>query len=422
MTSLYIRPPARAGLDATFSASLCEYALLGPSGELVQQGAAALAKLGALITQARRVVLLLSAADVTLLRVAMPPLSPARLRLALPALVEEHILADPQECVLAAAPLEPGAADGARTVAVVARPWLEALVKSLLAQGARAISAVPAQLCLPLPDGGVAAAIAVLEHGLEVTLRLSQQEGVGLLLSESPAAALETLQALAAGAPLTLYLPVALPADVHDAFLALAASLPGITIETESWPAVIAQAKTAAPDLIGALGSRAAPARNWRQWRWPVRLALLAVLLNLAGLNFEWLQLKREADTARLTLLQTFKAAYPNQRVILDPAAQMRQNIARAKQEAGQLGPDEFTALGAALGDALISLPGHDAGGVIASLEYRDGVLFVKPKPDMVDAKAMLQIRSMLAARNLELSETVPGVWQIHSISAGAKS
>ena len=100
--------------------------LAGDGGVLQQQGIAPLGSLGQLIAGARRVVLLLAAADVTLLRLKTPPLSGARLRAALPGLVEEHILGDAQDCLLAAG--APDAA-GMRTVAVAQRAWIEVLVK-----------------------------------------------------------------------------------------------------------------------------------------------------------------------------------------------------------------------------------------------------------------------------------------------------
>ena len=119
-----------------------------------------------------------------------------------------------------------------------------------------------------------------------------------------------------------------------------------------------------------------------------------------------------------------FKAAYPNE-TALDPAAQMRRNIASARLAGGQVGADEFTALSAALGEAMGGLRGK---GAIATLEYRERGLLVKLKPDTVDAAAMAQVRAALAARNLVLSEPAPGTWQIRSAgaagisNAGAKS
>lgn len=422
MTTLYLRHPAKASVDGApaGSAPLCQFALIGDGGALLQQGAAALGSLTDLIAGARRVVLLLAASDVTLLRVKIPPLSSARLKQALPALVEDQILGDPLDCVLVATPAS--GPDGMRTVAVLQRTWLEVLVKALLAQGARSIQALPAQLCVPLAPGLLAAAISGDENSLELTLRQSQYEGYGLTVAPQPAQALQTLCALAQGAPVTLYLPASELVRYQELIDGSSETCAGIKLEAEHWAHVVAASKALALDLIPALGAAGAQARNWRRWRWPLRLALLTVLVNLAGINVEWLQLKRDAAAVRLSMLQTFKAAYPKETVILDPEAQMRKNIAQAKLSSGQPALDEFTAISAALGEAMGGA--NAASGMIATIEYRERSLFVKFKPDGVDRKADLraQIGQALAAHHLQLLEPTPGTWQIRSIDTGAKS
>jgi general secretion pathway protein L len=162
LTTLYISYPARAA--AADHGAACGYALVGDGGNVMQQGAGALGKLGDLVASSRKVVLLLAAADVTLLRVTVPPLSGGRLKAAIPNLVEEQLLGDPAECAFALGPVQPGSAE--RTVAVVQRAWLDVLVKALVQQGARVVAAVPAQLCLPLAPGGVSAALVNDEAGL----------------------------------------------------------------------------------------------------------------------------------------------------------------------------------------------------------------------------------------------------------------
>jgi general secretion pathway protein L len=103
--------------------------------------------------------------------------------------------------VLVAAPQQP---DGSRPIAVVDRDWLEAaIVRSLLAQGARSVAAVPAQLCLPLQPGSVSAAI----QGAELTLRQGLFQGFGLALDAVPAVVLQTARAFSGDAPLVLYVP-----------------------------------------------------------------------------------------------------------------------------------------------------------------------------------------------------------------------
>jgi general secretion pathway protein L len=414
LTTLFIRYPAKASIDSG-AAQACPFALVGDGGNVLQQGASPLGSLADMVASARRVTLLLAAPDVTLLRVSVPPLSPARLKAALPALVEEHILGDPADCVLAVGPALDGGAE--RTVAVAQRAWLEVLVKALQAQGAHSISLLPAQLCLPLQPGAVSAALSTNDGGCELTLRQSQTDGLGLALPAQPETVLQTLRALAGDSPVTLYLPAAELRRYEALAAAQPAGQPAITLQEDQWPHWIAAARTAAPDLAVAVGAGGLSARQWQRWRWPLRLAVLALAVNVAGMNIEWLRLRREAGQLHQSIQQIFKSAYPNE-TMLDPVAQMRQHIAAASADNGALAGDEFGALSAAFGEALGSLPNKN---IVATLEYRERALQVKIKPNMVDAAAMGQIRAALAARKLDLSEAAPGVWKIR-VGTGSKA
>lgn len=411
MTTLYIRYPARAAAADNGVPSSCQFALVGDGGNVMQQGAGALGNLGELVSNARRVVLLLAAADVSLLKVKVPPLSGARLKAALPNLVEEQVLGDPADCVLALAPAS-GDSDE-RVVAVANRAWLEVLVKALVAQGAHGVSALPVQLCLPLAPGSASAALGLDDAGLELTLRSAPHEGLGLTLPNAPQAALHTLRALAGEAPVTLYVAPAQQAD----YAAAAAQVPGITLEEDSWVHRIAAAKAVPFDLAAGLGAASgASARAWARWKWPLRIAVAAVLVNIVGLNWEWLRLKREANAVRQNMTQVFRSAYPNQPPSSDLAEQMRQNIARARAAAGGGGAvNEFTNMSAALGEALSVLPNREA---VAGIEYKERSMTVKFKPNSVDANALAQMQAALSQRKLSASESGPGVWLV---KAGGK-
>ncbi|MDL2353853.1 MAG: type II secretion system protein GspL [Pseudomonadota bacterium] len=402
MTTLYIRLPARADGDA----ALARFALVADGGAIDQQGEGMLRGLGDLVAASRRVVLLLAAADVTMLQVKAPPLSAARLKAALPSLVEEQVLGDPAECVLAVAPAQ--SADGLRSVAVVQRAYLEPLVRAMLALGARAIAALPAQLCLPLLPGHVSAAVSA--SGL--TLRDGLYHGLGLAMASTPEVALQTLRALAGDAPLTLYLPT----DELGLYQALSTDAgPTVTLEADAWQHWIAGSKTTTLDLVPALGAAGARARDWRRWRWPLGLAALAVIVNLVGINVQWLRMKHEADAIRLANLQTYRAAYPKDTVIQDPVLQMRANLARARAAGGQLGPDEFPYLAAAFGEAARALP-RPLG--IVALDYRERVLSVKVKPESADPGVLGTLKAALAARGLSLEETAPATWLVRNTGA----
>jgi general secretion pathway protein L len=400
LTTLYIRHPARAEGEHALS----RFALVNDGGVIEQQGEGPLRNLGDLVG-GNRVVVLLAGGDVNLLSVQAPPLTGARLKAALPGLVEEHILGDPLDHVLVAAPQQP---DDSRPIAVVDRDWLEAIVRSLLAQGARTVAAVPAQLCLPLQPGSVSAAI----QGAELTMRQGLFQGFGLALDANPAVVLQTARAFSGDAPLVLYVPHGQLGEYQA--LALEAG-PGISFETDDWAHWISGSKSTALDLVSGLGAAGSQPRDWRRWRWPIALVMLALAVNLIGMNIEWLRLRREADTVRQSMIQTYRSVYPNQTTILDPVAQMRQNIARARASTGEVAPDEFTYMASAFGEATRAL-GRQPG--IASIEYRERALSVKVKPDTVDPGLTGQLRTALAARNMSLDETAPGSWEIRSTGA----
>jgi len=416
LTTLYIRYPARAAAASdTGVPHSCQFALVGDGGNVMQQGAGALGNLGDIVAGARRVVLLLAAADVTLLRVKVPPLSGARLKAALPGLVEEHILGDPEDCVLALASAVNAGDTGERVIAVANRAWLEVLVKALVAQGAHSIGALPAQLCLPLQPGGASAALSQDDAGLELTLRSAQYEGMGLTLASQPEAALHTLRALAGEAPVTLYAAPAVRAE-YEKLLQAAPGLTGIALEEDHWAHRISAAKALQLDLAAGLGAvSGAAARAWQRWKWPLRIAVAALLVNILGANIEWFRLRGEAATERQAMVQVFRAAYPNQPVTGDPVAQMRRNISTARAASGQGGGDDFTVVSAALAEALAGLPNRE---IVAGVEYKERGLIVRLKPNSVDSNGTAQVQSALAARKLALTETGPGLWQIKASGA----
>jgi general secretion pathway protein L len=413
LSTLYIRLPSHVAAEGSQAGAplYCQFASAA-NGSIEREGVAALSELSEMVSRAQRIVLLLAASDVTLLRVKVPPLSGARLKAALPNLVEDQLMSDPADCVVVAGALH----DGLRTIAVVQRGWLDLMSKTLLALGARHIAAVPAQLCLPYQEETVSAAVA--EHGtdVDIAVRLGEHDGVGLaIVADQPeSAAFDAMQSLGAvvpHAPITLYVPQSRVRDYQDSLNIAPTLQQRITLQADNWQRWIVGADKAPLDLMSGFGMTGRPAFDWRPWRWPLVLATAVLLINMIGMNLDWLHLKREAEGLRMSMIQTYKTAYPKESVIVDPLAQLRQKIAAAQRESGQLAPDDFIALAAAFGEALSST-GQTASAV-AGLEYRDHSLTVKLKPgNTVSAE---QISSALAARNLSLSQPSAGVWQIRS-------
>ncbi|MBI1890329.1 MAG: general secretion pathway protein GspL [Burkholderiales bacterium] len=419
MSTLYIRLPSRAvadspAPDATFD---CQFAVAADdSGAVEREGAVALSLLGDAITKAQRVVIILAAGDVTLLQVKVPPMSAARLKAALPNLVEEQLISDPADCLLTTAP---ATAEGMRTIAVVNRAWLEKIVHKLIALGARNIVAVPAQLCLPYQPDTVSAAVGEYSMSLdmELALRSGEYEGMGLsMLPEQPDSgapeAVQSLCTLAPTAAIALYVPqervIVYQSVLHEHELEERVSL-----FADNWPRWIAGAKNVPINVAAGLGAAAGPSLHWQPWRWPLILAGLLLLVNIIGLNVDWLRLKREATGARAMMMQIYKSVYPNETAILDPVAQMKQKIKAAQHRAGQASPSDFLVLATQFGEAWQSVLQGSKGPGIVSLDYAEGGLQVKLKSDVPPPTAQMQ--TALAARNLSLVAKAPDLWQIRS-------
>jgi len=432
LSTLYIRLPSKAAADsaAHWLELVCPFALVSHGGSIEREGAVPLSGLSDTIAKAQRVVALLAASDVTLLRVKIPPLSAAKLKTALPNLVEEQLIVEPSSCVVVAGSLS----GGLRSVAVMQRAWLELMVKTLIAFGASRIAALPAQLCLACQPGCVTAAINEQGADIDVLLRLSEQDGIGLaiapVLSQSEGRephetsaqrVIQTLCAVVPEAPVTLYVPQSAVLTYQQTISLTPALTKRINVLADNWPRWIAGARDAMPDLITGLGAVGNPKRDWRAWRWPLAMVAVVLSVNAAALNIDWWRMKSEANSLRATMIQIYRSAYPKETVILDPVAQMRQKIALAKRDSGLPSPDDFTAISAAFGEAWASVMPGKTPPAIAALEYRERSLFVRFKtPDASKGEALAQqMKAALAAQNLSL-EQAPAqsgavVWQIRS-------
>ena len=457
MSTLYIRLPSKAAADSAphWLALLCPFALVGQGNAshgnaIERQGFATLSDLSHTIAKAQRVVLLLAASDVALRHLQVPPLSAARLKTALPNLVEDQLINDPSDSVVVAGSLA-NTSGGLRTIAVVQRAWLSIVSKALLAFGARQITALPAQLCLSFSadqPGSVSAAINEWESkdqpaAIDLTLRLSEQDGIGLAIMpvlsqphistgsvsgaqnvsegerhESTASVvIQALCVVVPAATIQLYVPQsAVPAYQEAAAQNNSAINKRINVFSDNWSHWITGANVTTLDLMAGLGAATGTKLDWRPWRWPLVLAAAVLIVNATALNIDWWRMKSEANSLRTAMVQIYKTAYPKESVIIDPIAQMQQKIAAAKHTAGLPNVDDFTSIIAVFSEAWSSVPGGaENTSAIAAIEYRERSLYVRLKTgseaQSQEMKAALAQRDLLLDLAPEQSGAV--VWKI---------
>ncbi len=342
-------------------------------------------------------VLVFDARDVTLIPVKLPPLSGARLARALPNLVEDSLLQDAHSCAFA---LGPRLGDERRLVAVIDRNWLEFVVGALERRGVRVSAAWPAQLVLPLAPGGWS--VACVHDGLAV--RTGELDGFGWSASRDPDFRTEALVAAVDAAAQAAGRPQSLAAYAEDR-----GWQPSVVRAEQRIGVPIAFAGLAAPqpagvDLLsarqGSAGSRWLATMDWRAWRLPLGLAAGCVLAWLIGLNLHWAQLARERTQLRAQMEQTFRQAFPNAQVVVDPLLQMQRQVADLRLNTGQSGPDDFLPLLARFSLAL----GPRANDALAALEYRGGKLRARFRAEFFDGPAARdRLRAALAQRGLKV-------------------
>lgn len=435
MSTLYIRLFSKTAADQAphWHALACSFALVSNGnlshGSLIEsQGIAPLSDLADFVVKAQRVVILLAASDVNVLRLQVPPLPASKLKAALPNLVEDRLLADPADCVVAAGDIS----GGLRSIAVVQRAWLDSLASTFIAFGARRISALPAQLCLPYQSdqpGCVTAAINERDEtdpsaGIGLTLRLTEQDGIGLEIAPeqneaAASVAIRTLCAVVPEAPVTLYVPQSAVRAYQEVVNENVSLNKRISVFADNWSRWIAGASGTKLDLMAGLGAGTRPVLDWRPWRLPLALAAVVLIINAVALNIDWWSIKSEANTQRAAMIQIYKAAYPKESVIIDPVAQMQQKIATARHDSGMASPDDFTAIIAAFGDAWSgAATDKERAAAIAALDYHERRLFVRLKPGV--AAPTQQMKTALAKYELALDlapeQSGSIIWEIRSM------
>jgi general secretion pathway protein L len=182
----------------------------------------------------------------------------------------------------------------------------------------------------------------------------------------------------------------------------------------QSWAEWIDTSARVPLDLMTAIGSYQPSNIDWYVWRWPIALTGTLAVLNIIALNADWWRLRSEGLRVRDDIMAIYQRSFPNDKVVLDPLAQMKKKIAASRSASGQLNASDFIVLSATLGEVWREA-GQDLR-TIAALEYRGGALSIKLKQG---AHVSLEaLRGPLKARQIQLtpSPADPLLWQLKSL------
>ena len=420
------------------------FLLLDKRGEPQRIGRSALG----LLPRASATVLIVAARDTLLLAASLPPLKGPRLRQALPNVVEDQLIQDPQTCHIAVDPV--ALADGKRVVAVIDRGWFRFVLGAFSGAGHRNVKAVPAMRCLPVaavPPVAEAAEGEATEApstpfiaGLLGQVVSTAPALIGELAAPSPAAlgAPRIEIAIARGERAALGEGLALPADSISATLAALAGdhpvtlysladLPGDEPRLSGSRNAAAAVAGALPLTFEALARNAVASRfdlcqfefaaqpwrldraTMRRLRVPIALVAASIVVSIIGVNVQWLQLSRQRDAISAQETELLLNAFPKTTVVLDAPDQMSRNLDRLRVASGELSPSDFLSLADGLARSLGPVPVNG----VAGLDYRDRRLEVTFKPE---TKVDPDLTKRLAANGLNGSiDSNTGKWTIRS-------
>jgi general secretion pathway protein L len=379
---LYVFVPPRSAAGGTrtpFSASsVVHYVALGPKGTESGQTPVAL------LPKAASVDVVFDTADVFVAAVDAPKLPEAKLRQALPNLLEDRLLTDAADCHFAFTPVPRGtsattiAAQPKLPVAVIDRGLLTRALDALTDAGYRPRAAYSELYVIPAPAAGVLSVRVDRGHGVA---RSAKHDGF-------------TFDFDGQNMPPALYLAIRqlgirqLRAFGHEAGkLTSFAEQLGVAIDV-SVNEVDPTATAAAVNLLqgpfapgGMLGSLSLPRVSAASIKVPAIWAGVAALVFVAGMNAYWLKLDAESGALRAQMETAFRSVFPETNAIVDPVLQTQRQLGNLRARAGIPSADDFSVLNVQATQLLANAP----IGAVAGVEYRDGALRVKFKPGTAD-------------------------------------
>ncbi len=431
------------------------FVLLDKSGRTQRAGRSALA----LLPRASSTVLMVAARDLLMMPATLPPLKGPRLRQALPNIVEDQLIQDPQTCHIALDPQPLG--KGRHLLAIVDRGWFRFICEAFAAAGHRSVRAVPVTRCLPPPPVAAApledvevapevlkpAAAAKLAAGLPIAPPSPVVAAVlGTVVSTAPALLAEiapdssttrvelaiargmqgeglavpatavnaTLAALSGDAPVSLYLLTEVPGNEPGMGSSAQAKLAAQVSGTRPLP--FEQLARRALECRFDLCQFEFATQPWRldratlrRLRLPALLAAAAVVVAIVGANVQWMMLAHQRDAINTQMTELLLNTFPKTTVVLDAPDQMSRQMQQLRVAAGELSPDDFLSLAAGLARSLGPVPVNG----IAALDYHDRRLDITFKPEIKVDAGLAQRLSVNGLSGAIDSNT--GKWSIRS-------
>lgn len=398
-------PPRRAldgGRGSLSAATVVGYGGIDGSLQACSAGDAPLS----LLPKASSVDLLFDVSDVFSAVLDAPRMSDARLRQALPGMVEERLLSEAADCHLAHDVEQAGVTAAGTTtrvaVAAIERVTLTRALDAAAEAELRPRGAYSALYSIPPPASGTLS--VRLDRG-RGTVRTAEHAGFAFDLEDEPPAALALavhqlgigrIHAYGRDASHLVSFAPQLGVEVVDLKRPFDAA--SITAGVNLLQGRFAPAGRLGMPSVAALlrGPHFKPVLAWA-------VAWLAIFV--IGLNaYRW-KLESESGALRSSMQTAFRSAFPAEATV-EPVAQTQRHLRELRARAGQSSPDDFSVLNAQAAQLLASAP----VGALAGLDYRDAALTLKFKPGTASSAGFQNgLRAQAAQQGLDIRFNADG-------------
>ena len=319
------------------------------------------------LPRADEIILVLPVTRVGFVRAQLPAGPEGRLTKLAPFAIEDAVVSAPEE--LHTVVLDE-TRDGARVVAVLDRAWLATAVSELESLGVS-------------PDRAIVESALVGDHHGAWTVVWSGNGGFvtfGGIEAVTVDAGVEGQPPLALKLAADEWRARAAPPRAVRVLLAEGAEPPDVAGWSESLRVPVAVAgqwtpeefdadAAACPDLL-----RGVQVGRWTDTEWMARLRPAAILLGaIVAVHVlltvgDWARLAFEARGLRSQMEALFRRAFPEAKTVVDPALQMRRNLAQLRRTAGEADAADLVPMLVKLSPALAAL-----GGSPQSMKFERG-------------------------------------------------
>jgi len=382
---LVFMPPRRnaPGKAQLASSTVVTYIALNAGAANTQVGETPIA----LLPRAAAVDVVFDSADVFVTAIEAPKLSDAKLRQALPNLLEDRLLSESSDLHFAFEP--PARASGSTTLAAQPKIAVSVIDRGLLTRtldvfnetGIRVRAAYSEIYVVPAPAAGVLAVRVDRGRGIA---RSGRHEGFAFDLDGTglpPPVALAVRQ-------LGIKRVWAFGRDAaklqglgQEAVVQVDASQRDVDLGAADAAVNLLQGPFAQGGLFGGLSVAGMPKLSFATLKAPLIWAAVAIATFIVGMNVYFYKLETEVRDLRASMETAFRSAFPEATAVVDPVLQTQRQLGGLRARAGLASADDFSVLNAQLAQLLSSAP----LGSVAGLEFREGSLKVKFKPGTAD-------------------------------------